>query len=262
MKTLFAAALLAVASTAPSSAPPWASWSSLRFEARPLLLFSGKVEMDLGRGDGTRVLETKTRASFLGAEIARSRSTTTVDAETGRDLEYYELSPKRGRRYLFDDAGYTVEHLQPVAGFDAPVERWKVVSTARFPNPEGASRVYSYYGLILHLRDVPLASAGEEVSCWVATSKGPERYRIRVSDVREAERRFDDLATGRATKANVRESRLRITPADPKSSDEGFLKMEGETEIRVEARSSTLLEIAGHIPHVPGRVELALSGIR
>jgi hypothetical protein len=57
----------------------------------------------------------------------------------------------------------------------------------------------------------------------------------------------------------VRELRLVIIPADPES-DEGFMKMQGETEVWVEAGSKTPLEIGGRIPRV-GKIQLLLTGI-
>ena len=56
----------------------------------------------------------------------------------------------------------------------------------------------------------------------------------------------------------AREFRLAVVPADP-GSEEGFLKMEGEVEIWVEAETGTLLEIVGKVPRVPGKVRLVLA---
>ena len=60
----------------------------------------------------------------------------------------------------------------------------------------------------------------------------------------------------------VDELRLRVTPEDPERSDSGFMNMEGETELWVEAHSKVPLEISGKVPKVPGRVVIRLSGLR
>ena len=55
------------------------------------------------------------------------------------------------------------------------------------------------------------------------------------------------------------ELRLRLVPDD--GIDEGFLAMEGEIEVWVEARSKTPIEIRGKVPKVPGTVRLLLTAI-
>ena len=82
-----------------------------------------------------------------------------------------------------------------------------------------------------------------------------------VSASRETERSFTDLATGEEMFAAVREFRLRVIPGDPATAGEGFMRMEGETEIWVEAETKTPLEISGKVPKVPGRVKLLLSAM-
>jgi hypothetical protein len=245
---------------------PWHDWKTLHLRARPLFLFSGQVEMTLREADEKKLLMTSTKASFLGATLARSRTVTTLDAATGRTLEYHQLSMKRGRRYRFGESSYTVEKLRPANGPDAPLETWEVRSTKEYPypaKPEGgpAPQVFDYYGMILHLRHVELREPGDAVTLYVATSDGPKPFRIEVSEQRSSERVFLDIATDKRRKEPVHELRLRVSPGDPASAEEGFLKMEGETEIWVEAETRTLLEIDGKIPRVPGRVELALAAL-
>lgn len=256
------------ASTPASKETPWSTWRSLRLEARKLLFFSGAFEMTLRDENDKRYLETSTVARFFGAELTRSRSVTTIDIATGRTLDYYELSTKRGRHYRFDDTGFAVDRLEPANGPDAPLARWEVTSTERFSYPPAAGEgetppvVHSYYGLFLALRGAHLDKPEDEVTLWVATSKGPQPFRIRVTDVRTTERTFEDRNVGRKRRLPVREFRLRVSPADPARADEGFMKMEGDTEIRVEAWTRTLLEVSGKIPRVPGRVEVELEEIR
>ena len=114
--------------------------------------------------------------------------------------------------------------------------------------------------MLIHLRDVPLDAPGDEVTLHVATSRGPEAYRIQVSEARNSERSFLDLGRQEKVTLPVREFRLTVSPTDP-AAQEGFLKMEGAVEIWVEAESKTLLEIRGKVPRVPGKVKLALKAL-
>lgn len=228
--------------------------------ARKMLFFSGVIEMNLrGEGDGRRVLETRTVARFMGARLNDSRTTTVLDAETGRPIEYISRSRKHGRVYRFDDEGYTVRKLKPAGDPDAPLDRWEVRSTRRYDHPPEAI-VYDYYGMILALHDAGLRKPGDQASFWVATSNGPKAYRVRVGEVRVREREIEDLRNEADRDVTLRELRLRISPEDPEA-DEGFLEMEGETELWIEADSGTLVELNGKVPRVPGRVHVVLDSI-
>ena len=61
-----------------------------------------------------------------------------------------------------------------------------------------------------------------------------------------------------AKSLTAKELRLVISPGDPEA-EKGFLGMQGETEIWVEAESKTPLEIVGKIPKIPGKVRLILT---
>jgi hypothetical protein len=241
---------------------PWQNWKTLRLKAKSAPLLRGQVELRRSEDPDGRRLETSSVARFIGATIARSQTTTLIDATTGRPKEYRSYSKKKGRVYLFGEQGYTVEKLQPAKPRDAE-PAWEVVSRREFPYPEpadgsGDSRLFDYYGMLLQLGGFALDSPGDEVTTHVATSKGPQAYRIRVSEARSGERTFKDATSGEKKTLPVREFRLVIIPADPKA-EESFLKMEGEVEIWVEAESKTLLEIVGKVPKVPGKVKLVLS---
>ena len=114
--------------------------------------------------------------------------------------------------------------------------------------------------MLLYLREAALDAPGDEIEIWVATSDGPERFRIRVDEARGNQREFTDSDTGLATTAQVREFRLSVSPADASNTESGFLNMEGEVEIWVEATSGTPLEISGKVPKA-GRVTLSLDSI-
>lgn len=239
---------------------PWLRWTTLRLEAQGVPLLTGQVVMQVTEGPDGRRLDTTTTARFLGATIARTTTTTLLDPVTGMTKEYRSSSRKRGRRYVFGKRAYTVEKLRPAEQGD---EDWQVASRNEFPYPEandgrGMQRLLDYYGMLLYLRQMELHAPGDEIELHVATSDGPELYRIRVSEIRSQERVITDAATGQDRPLTSRELRLTISPADP-DSDEGFLNMEGEIQIWVEAESKTPLEIVGKIRKVPGTVRLVLA---
>lgn len=244
---------------------PWFEWTRLRLDARSVPLLSGKVEMQVVEEVGLRRLETHTVARFLGARIADSRTETRIDPATGWTRSYVSQSKKRARRYTFGVDAYTAERLMPVNGPDAPLDRWDVTSSASFPYPEDDSGkrvpVFDYYGMLLHLRNLDLHRVGDESTIYVANSDGPAPYRIVVAEVRDGEHTVEDLGNGGERMLPARELRLRVIPADPERADEGFMNMEGETEIWVEAESKTLLMIRGKVRKVPGHVKLVLDGL-
>ena len=247
---------------APGTQNPWLRWTTLRLKAKAkaVPLFSGQVVMRVTEDSSGRRLDTTTTARFIGAVIARTTTTTLFDPVTGTTKEFRSYARKRGRRYVFGERSYTVEKLRPAEQVD---DEWQVASRNEFPYPEtndghGVSQMFDYYGMLLHLRRLELNSPGDEVELHVATSRGPQAYRIRVGESRSQERIITDTATGEDRPLTSREIRLIITPADPDAT-EGFLNMEGETEIWVEAVSKTPLEIVGKIRKVPGKVRLVLS---
>jgi len=259
-------ALLALAcSGSTRDTGPWRSWNTLRLEAYSVPMLSGNVEMRLSETPEAMVLQTSTEARFLGAKIAESRTESRINLVEGRTESYTSLSKRRGRRYTFGQASCTVERLSPVNGAQAPIEEWEITSSEEFAYPTGGDgkpvAVFDYYGMLMHLRDADLHETGDEITVHVATSSGIAPYRIVVSEERERENTFTDLATQEPRTMTVRELRLRIIPADPERSNEGFLKMEGETELWVEADSKTLLNLKGKVRNVPGTVELALEAM-
>jgi len=244
---------------------PWSGWSVLRFRARATLL-SGSVEMRaVPESAGTIRLETTATASFLGARIAQSHTTTWLDERTGLPRRHESVSDKRARRYLFGPAGYSVERLVTKGPANQPLDRWEVTSRAEYTYAAGddgtVAPTFDYYGMLLHLARLDLVKVGDESVVPVATSRGPVPYRIRVAEVVDTETTVLDRRTGAKREIAVRQLRLRINPADPTMADEGFLRMEGETEMWVEARTKTLLRVSGKIPKVPGRAKVVLAEI-
>ena len=220
--------------------------------------------------EGTRdTLQTRTTATLMGAELVRTRTTSVMDPVTGRALEFWEQTMKSGRHYVFGPGSYTVQRLKPPkAGPDVPVSQWVGKSVREFALPESVAggpatgMICDPYGMLASLGRQKLEKPGDEVVLMVASSHGPEPYRIRVTESRLSQRSVVDAGSGaNLTHSPIRELRLRVSPANPNPEDEGFMKMEGDTEIWVEASTRTLLEIEGTIPRVPGRVEVLLKAV-
>jgi len=254
---LGASLLVAVACVdEPQARSPWMRWTRLRFKARAVPLFHGQVVMQVTEDSSGRKLETSATARFIGATIARTTTTSRFDS-AGITKEYSSFSRKRRRHYVFGERSYTVEKLRKGDNGE-----WTVRLQKEFPYPEAPDgsvmRMLDYYGMLLQLRNEKLQAPGDEVELHVATSGGPEPYRIRVSEIRSNVRTITDSRTGEKKPVAVRELRLVITPGNPEA-EKGFLGMEGETEIWVEAESKTPLEIVGKIPKIPGKVRLILT---
>jgi len=266
---LACAALLAaggIAATALATTPgekdPWCDWSTLRLQLKSRPFLSGKVEMRLAHDQGKTVFETHTTARFFGARVAQSRTSTIIDSATGRTERHESYSKKRGRVYVFGPDGYVVEKLRPRAGSSRSEEDWETYRRAEYAYPVGDDGapvpVFDYYGMLLQLRRAALHEPGDEVLLFVATSDGPRPFRVQVGESSSNPQTFTDLRSGEERTLNVRMLRLRVIPADPEETDEGFLKMEGETELWVEAESKAVLVLAGNAPKIPGRIKLVL----
>jgi hypothetical protein len=246
-------------------AATWQDWELLRFRASSIPFFSGRLEMRLSSESERLRFETWSVARFFGARIASTRTVTLIDPATGRTESYSSLSHKRGRRYTFGERSYVMERLLPPEDRDSATSPWIVHSRQEYDYPRDADgnsiEVHDYYGMLLLLKRCDLEEVGDEVLLHVATSTGPQPYRIQVSAVRTSKRELKDLRSEKRRSLLVRELRLRIIPADPEHADEGFLEMEGETELWVEAESKTLLLLSGKAPKIPGRMRLELAEI-
>ena len=255
--------LVATACATASDPPsPWATWGTLRLKARSTL-FSGRVEMRVTRAEGKCTLATTTIARFFGAKIAHAETLSVIDETTGRSERYENVSKKRARRYIFGQHGYRVAKLDPEGDPDRPIDEWHVRSEVEYAYPTAEDGrpvlIHDYYGMLLHLRNLDLHAPGDEAVVHVATSKGPAAFRVVVGEVGHSDQTVIDPRDGSERTLAADELRLRIIPADPDRDTEGFLKMEGETELWVEADSKTLLRLSGKVPRVPGRVRLVLS---
>lgn len=247
----------------PTGSAAFGSWKRVALKEQGLPFFSGLLEMRIATGNGKNlVFTTQATARFMGARIAMSETRTTLDPVTGRPRLYTDRSKKSARRYIFGAHGYTIEKLEPIHGPDRPLAEWRVYFEKEFAYPDdgsgGQHPVYDYYGMLLHLRESALEKRGDEITVYVATSDGPTPYRVRVAEAGAANWAYRVPTLKARRTVPVQTLRLRVAPADPGRANEGFLQMEGETELWVEATSKTLLSLGGKVPNVPGRVRLVL----
>jgi len=252
----------AVLATSPARSDPWNDWSTLLLQVKSRPFLSGRVEMKLGQDGGKTVFQTHTVARFFGARVAQSWTSTVIDPATGRPERHESYSKKRGRVYVFGPDGYSVEKLRPRAGSTRADDDWEAYWREEYAYPRGddgaPAPVFDYYGMLLQLRRAELHQPGDEVLLFVATSSGPKAYRVQVGESTTAPQTFTDLRSGEKRTLTVHMLRLRVIPANPEDADEGFLKMEGETELWVEAESKAVLALAGNAPKIPGRIRLVL----
>lgn len=260
----FAATPIAVAGAVADRSNPWSDWHSLRLVARAGPFFSGTLELERVSSKAGERLESRSVARFLGMTISRSRSES--KSAEGRLVEHLAISKRRGRHYRFDASGYVVETFRAERGPDSAPATWERTGERRFEGSAEASTscpapLVDYYSMLLQLGRLPLREPGQEARVCVATGHGPVAFLVTVGDSRNGKRKIKSRSGGPSRELLVREIRLRVRPADPAQADEGFLNMEGETEIWVEAATKTPLEISGEVPRVPGRVRLELSEI-
>ena len=250
--------------TSGASESPWHRWKSIRLKVKAMPLVSGRVWMHVNPSERGLTVETETTARFLGAKISTKYTRTVMDRARGMPETYVSYNAKRARRYTFGDKGYVYERLAPPDSkkkSSAPLSDWTVTQQRHFDYPTDAKGkplpVFDYYGMLINLRHADLAEVGDEILVHVATSSGVHPYRILVAELRAAPLEYLTLPDKRRLSTVVRQMRLRILPADPES-DEGFLKMKGETELWVESGSKTVLRIGGRAPKV-GKITLILA---
>ena len=258
-------------------ASPVSNWTSLRYTTSKFLIFSGEVVMTKSAAGETVSVKTESRAKIFGSVLVDSWSVSTLDAATGRPLKFESVQPrKRIERWDFTGSRLQRWILKPPPDLpDTPMDKWAVTGSKTFPLPPAGAPaetpappvrsqwVYDYISMIAALRDLPLGKIGDATTVFIATSQGAVPMRISVGEERSGHRDLTDLGTGRSRRYDLRELRLRVTPVGgSRSETRGFLNMEGETELWIDAVTHTLTEISGSIPKVPGRVVITLVGYR
>lgn len=271
-----------------AAAPPLDGWTRVRYTTSKLLVFSGELTMDRSSSADRTSVRTQTRAKLFGSPFVDTWSVSTMDRRTGRPLDFLDVRPrKKAERFTFGDAGILHETMKPrKESPDDPLERWRTskketlpvdaqassaartTAASTAPPPPAASGdpsrwVHDYIAMIVRLHDLTLRKTGDEATVRVLTSKGAAPMRIRVAAERDVRRDLTNLSTDKRTSATFHELRLRVTPLAGSSSDtKGFMNMEGETELWVDAATRTLMEISGEVPKVPGRVDIVIDGYK
>jgi len=261
-------------SAAPAPAIPFGGWTQLRYTTSKLLIFTGDVTMSLATTAETVSVRSESRARLLGSTLVDSWSVSTMDRKSGRPQQFLEVRPgHKAECWSFNGTSIVHETMKPHKNVpNEPLEKWRLARTETLPgpaaDPEGApvdpSRwVHDYISMIVRLRDLPLHRTGDTTTVMVSTSRGAAAMRIRVGEERTTKRTLTDLDTGKSRTVSMSELRLRVSPLEGSTAEtRGFMNMEGETELWIEATTGTLVEISGNVPKVPGRVVIALDGYR
>ena len=291
------AVLLTALALAPWLAPraarggtsPLEGWTRLRYTTNKLVVFSGELSMERTQSGDKTTVRTESRAKLFGSQLVDTWSVSTMDRKSGKPQSFLDVRPrKKAERYTFGETGILRETLKPRKDApEEPFEKWRVSKketlpleaksatspasvTTTTPPAGGASQtsepsrwVHDYIAMIVRLHDLPLRKTGDEATVRVLTSKGAVPMRVRVSEERNVSRDLKDLVSGKTTSVSFHELRLRVTPlAGSPSETRGFMNMEGETELWVDADTRTLLEISGEVPKVPGRVVITMAGYK
>ena len=128
-------------------------------------------------GGRERVLETRTKAKFIGITLAQSETRTTFETATGKTRAYESFSRKRGRRYTFGETGYEVVKLRPAEERGAGAD-WRVTATAEFPYPATG-------GGGAHVYDLERLLAGDADQGHVAQIDTPEQIQAEAKTVQD-----------------------------------------------------------------------------
>jgi len=228
-------------------------------------LLSGRIWMHLKHEEKVTRFETESSARFFGARVAMSTTVSLLDPKSGRPRLYTSRSGKSARRFTFSEKSYSYEKLKTTGNAAAPLSSWEVRRHDEFLYPTDATGkilpVYDYYGMLLRLRETTLSKIGDEATFHIATSKGAIAFTVTVAEIRRGTLSWLTLPDRKKTERVVSQMRLQVAPADAGVDAEGFLKMEGETELWVEQKSKTVLRIGGKAPKVPGKIALVLAEI-
>ena len=265
-----------VPAAAAAEGSPLEGWTRLRYTTAKLIVFSGELTMNRSVSGEKTIVRTDSRANLFGAPFVNTWSVSSMDRKSGRPLEFFDVRPKKkADRYTFGAGGILHETLKPRKNSpNEPMEQWRISKKQTLPVVTGAQKtsgtsadasswVHDYISMIVRLHDLPLRKVGDEATVRVLTSKGAVPMEIRVSQERDVRRQIADLATGKKATINFHELRLRVKPlAGTASETKGFLNMEGETELWVDAATRTVTEISGEIPKVPGRVDIEIAGYK
>jgi|GEM_PF-5226194 len=242
------------------------NWTSLQFSTGPYFMFTANVEIRRREGAGLLVLDTSTTSRRAGRVSRENRTRTVLEQATGRVLESWKVSEEKSTRFLYTEDGYTVESLSPGRSLEAVMDRPEVRSQWTCRNPIDPATgdpapILDFAALVNRLPGEPLSSVGDSVERWLATSGGPRKVQVQVTEERAGQRTVQDLGNGSPCAFRTRELLLRIDgrPEDP--DRDGLIGMTGPILLWLEAGSGIPLEVSGRLPNLKGHLELELTGV-
>lgn len=275
------AAVLYVTGTAavvPEGSGSLKGWTSLTLCADKAVVFSASAILTVsdgthaGTGRPAVVFRTHSTVRLLGATGFEEQTTSWIDREKGRPLEFFQLRPADGaRRYLFLDGLVRQTNWEPPAEEpEGDFSRWKEKETIdrRFTYADGSApaagqSLTDFYSLIYLLRDLDLSGAPPEPREFTTIYRRHlMRIRVIPGERRRNERLAIDEATGATETLRLGERRVKLKPlGEEAESFRGLMGMQGDTEIWLDEASGALLEIDGTAPGF-GPTEITLRSFK
>lgn len=276
--TVLAAGALGVLAATEPSKGSLEGWTSLTLGAEKAMIFSATATMTVEKaaykktGKPAILFKTHSKVRLLGATGFEEETTSWIDTEGRRALEFFQFRPSdSARRYLFMDGFIRQTNWEPPE--DNPgieFDKWRETETndRRFTYADGTTlktgeSPTDSYSLLYLLRDLDLASqttAPREFT--TIYRRHLMRIRIVPGEHRRNQREVVNEATGNTEKLNLLERRVKVKPiGEGASSYKGLAGMQGETEIWVDERSGALVEIDGDAPGF-GNTEIVLKSFR
>lgn len=253
-------------------------WTSLTLGAEKAVIFSASTVLTISeeRQEATSrpsvVLKTHSTVRLLGATGFEEQTTSRIDRENGRPLEFFQLRPgDTARRYVFLDGIVRQTVWEPPAGDSAAdFSRWREVETSdkRFTYADGSApkageSLTDFYSLIYLLRGPELSATPSEPKEFTTIYRRHlMRIRVIPGERRQSAREAVNEATGAAETLKLSELRIKIKPlGEEAGSFRGLMGMQGETEVWLDEASGALLEIDGEAPGF-GPTQITLKSFR
>ncbi len=277
---IFAGAAVPQTSPSPPAAPvsSLAGWTSLTLEARKALIFSGKSTIAVSEGTHSAtgrpavVFKTASMARVFGIKGFEEETTSYIDRERRRPLEFFQMRPRESaRRYVFLQGSIRQTSWEPPeGGRDMAFGAWREIETIdrKFTYVDGATPrpdewFTDFYSLLYLLRDVDLLADPKPAREYTTLYRRHlMRIRVTPGERRGNEREAFNEATGALEKLRLTERRISITPIGAGAeSFRGLMGMQGEMEIWLDESCGALVEIDGDAPGM-GAAKVELTSFR
>ncbi|HEY3174143.1 MAG TPA: hypothetical protein VGK94_00110 [Candidatus Polarisedimenticolia bacterium] len=269
MASLFAAVASALSlgtrAGVPDGTGSLKGWTSLTLGAEKAVLFTANADLTVSEGTHTGtgrpavIFKTHSTVRLLGATGFEEETTSWIDREKRRPLEFFQLRPaESARRYLFLDGMVRQTNWEPpVEDKSGAFSRWKETETTdrRFSyadgsSPEAGESLTDFYSLIFLLRDLDLSAVSSEPREFTTIYRRHlMKIRVVPGERRRNEREALNEATGARETLKLSERRIKLKPLGAEAeSFRGLMGMQGDTEIWLDEASGGLLEIDGEAP--------------